>query len=126
MNFNTPLAQVRGLGSAKSGTHHWIMQRLTAIALIPLSVWFIFSLTAFENMNYQSAIIWIKSPTSAILMLFFIITLFHHLQLGLQVVIEDYISNKIVKISSLVMLKLTSFCASLASIVAVLKIYLGT
>ena len=124
MNFNTPLAQVRGLGSAKSGSHHWIIQRLTAIALIPLSFWFIFSLIAIENMDYQSAIIWMKSPTSVILLLLFIITLFHHLQLGLQVVIEDYITGKVLKVSSLIALKLTSFCAAIAAIVAVLKIYL--
>lgn len=125
MSFNTPLAKVRGLGSAKSGTHHWIMQRLTAIALIPLSVWLIFSLITIENMNYQSAIIWMKSPTGAIPMLFFIIALFHHLQLGLQIVIEDYITCKVFKISSLIVLKLVSFSTGIVAIVTVLKIYLG-
>lgn len=126
MKLNTPLARVRGLGSAKSGTHHWIAQRLTAIVLIPLSLWFIFSLVCMIEMNHQTAIEWIQSPMVAIFLLLFIISLFHHAQLGLQVVIEDYIDCKIMKITGLILLKLTSLFAGLAATVATLKIYLGS
>lgn len=126
MSLRTPLARARGLGSAKSGTHHWIAQRLTAIALIPLSLWFVFSLVCMTDMNYQEAIDWIRSPMVAILLLFFIIALFHHAQLGVQVVIEDYIECKVMKITGLVVLKLISFFAGLAAATAVLKIYLGS
>lgn len=77
-------------------------------------------------MNYRKAIEWISSPLVAVLLLLFIITLFHHAQLGLQVVIEDYLSCKIKKIISLIILKLSSLLASLAAAAAILKIYLGS
>ena len=104
MSLSTPLAKARGLGSAKSGTHHWIAQRLTAIALIPLSIWFVFSLVCMTELNYQTAIEWIQSPLSAVFLLLFIIAMFHHAQLGVQVVIEDYIDCKVMKITGLVLL----------------------
>lgn len=127
MNFNTPLSKVRSLGSAKSGVHHWIAQRLTAIALIPLSLWFIFSLLRMMDMSHQSTIAWLSSsPMVAIFMLLFIIALFYHAQLGLQVVIEDYIHCKVFKLISLITLKLASFFATLVAVIAVLKIYLGS
>ncbi len=126
MSLSTPLAKARGLGSAKSGTHHWIAQRLTAIALIPLSIWFVFSLVCMTELNYQAAIEWIQSPLSAVFLLLFIIAMFHHAQLGVQVVIEDYIDCNVMKITGLVLLKLVSFFAGLAAATAVLKIYLGS
>ena len=126
MNLSTPLAKARGLGSAKSGTHHWIAQRLTAIALIPLSIWFVFSLVCMTELSHQAAIEWIQSPLVAVFLLLFIIAMFHHAQLGIQVVIEDYIECNVVKITGLVLLKLVSFFAGLAAMIAVLKIYLGS
>jgi len=126
MNLSTPLAKARGLGSAKSGTHHWIAQRLTAIALIPLSIWFVFSLVCMTELSHQAAIEWIQSPLVAVFLLLFIIAMFHHAQLGIQVVIEDYIESNVVKITGLVLLKLVSFFAGLAAMIAVLKIYLGS
>ena len=126
MNLSTPLAKARGLGSAKSGTHHWIAQRLTAIALIPLSIWFVFSLVCMTELSHQTAIEWIQSPLVAVFLLLFIIAMFHHAQLGIQVVIEDYIECNVVKITGLVLLKLVSFFAGLAAMIAVLKIYLGS
>ena len=126
MSLSTPLAKARGLGSAKSGTHHWIAQRLTSVALIPLSIWFVFSLICITELNYQTAIEWIQSPLVAVFLLLFIIAMFHHAQLGLQVVIEDYIDCKVIKITGLILLKLVSFFAGLAAATAVLKIYLGS
>ncbi len=126
MNLSTPLAKARGLGSAKSGTHHWIAQRLTAIALIPLSIWFVFSLVCMTELSHQAAIEWIQSPLVAVFLLLFIIAMFHHAQLGIQVVIEDYIECNVVKITGLVLLKLVSIFAALAAAIAVLKIYLGS
>ncbi len=126
MSLSTPLAKARGLGSARSGTHHWIAQRLTAVALIPLSLWFVFSLVCMAELNYQAAIEWIQSPLSAVFLLLFIIAMFHHAQLGMQIVIEDYIDCKVMKITGLVLLKFVSFFAGLAAATAVLKIYLGS
>jgi len=126
MSLSTPLAKARGLGSAKSGTHHWIAERLTAIALIPLSLWFVTSLVCITELSHQAAIEWIQSPMVAVFLLLFIIAMFHHAQLGLQVIIEDYIESKMMKITGLILLKLISFFAGLAAATAVLKIYLGS
>ena len=78
------------------------------------------------ELNYQTAIDWIQSPLSAIFLLLFIIAMFHHAQLGVQVVIEDYIDCKVMKITGLVLLRFVSFFAGLAAAIAVLKIYLGS
>lgn len=126
MSFSTPLAKARGLGSAKSGTHHWIAQRLTAIAMIPLSIWFVSSLVCMTELDHQTATEWIQSPLVAVYLLLFIIVMFYHTQLGLQVVIEDYFDSKVVKITGLVLLKLVSFFAGVAAATAILKIYLGS
>lgn len=125
MNLTTSLAKAHGLGSAKSGLHHWLAQRLTAIALIPTSLWLLFALPNIMYMDYESALAWIQSPIRVVFILLFIVALLHHLQLGLQVVIEDYMHNNLVKFGSLIVLKLACFCVGLASIVSVLKIYLG-
>lgn len=125
MKLRSPLARVRGLGSAKEGTHHWWAQRLTAIALIPLSLWFIYSLVTMTTVDYMAAIGWLQSPIICVLMILFIISLFYHAQLGMQVVIEDYITNEAIKISTIIALKFIIMFAGLASLVAVLKVFLG-
>ena len=125
MKLRTPLAKVRGLGSAKDGTHHWWAQRLTAIALIPLTVWFIWSLVTMTTLDYMAAIGWLQSPIISVLMILFVIALFYHAQLGMQVVIEDYVGNEAVKITSIIILKFVMLFAGLASIVAILKVFLG-
>ncbi len=126
MSLSTALAKVRGLGAAKLGTHHWIAQRFTAIALVPFSIWFLVSLMLMMRVDYQTVVAWIQSPPTAILLITFIIVLFHHAQLGMQIVIEDYIGCKVLKLTSLVTLKFASFFAALAATVSVLKIYLGS
>jgi succinate dehydrogenase / fumarate reductase membrane anchor subunit len=78
------------------------------------------------ELNHQAATEWIQSPLVAVFLLLFIIAMFHHAQLGLQVVIEDYVDSKVIKITGLVLLKLVSFFAGLAAAIAVLKIYLGS
>lgn len=125
MKLDTPLAKVRGLGPAKTGVHQWAAQRLTAIALIPLGLWFIYSLLRMPEMDHTVATNWILSPLVAVFLLLFIIALFYHMQLGLQIVLEDYIHCKTIKFISLIALKLASFFAGLAAVVAVMKIYLG-
>lgn len=125
MSLQTPLARARGLGSAKDGTHHWWAQRLTAIALVPLSLWFIYSLVCIGAMDYNAAIDWLQSPFTSVLMILFIFVLFYHAQLGLQVVIEDYVSNEIVKISSIILLRFIIAFAGLSGILAILKVFLG-
>ena len=125
MSLRNPIARARGLGSAKEGVHHWWSQRLTALALIPLSVWFIYSLVVVTGANYTTVIAWFANPLNAVLMLLFIISLYYHAALGLQVVIEDYIASEWQKIACLILVKFIALLAGFSAAIAVLKLYLG-
>ncbi len=125
LRFRTPINQVRGLGSAKHGTHHWWLQRLTAIALVPLSLWLVASLVSLVGADYQNVVIWVRSPVVTVLLMCLLATLFHHAQLGLQVVLEDYVHTEWLKITSIVLMKFTALVLALASVLAVLKVSLG-
>jgi succinate dehydrogenase / fumarate reductase membrane anchor subunit len=120
----TPLARARGLGSAKEGVHHWWMQRLTAIALIPLVVWFAISLVMLSGADYQVVRAWIASPLVMVMLILTIGVGLHHGQLGMQVVWEDYTEGAF----RVVMIVLTKFLAvlfGLGAIVAILRIGFG-
>jgi succinate dehydrogenase / fumarate reductase membrane anchor subunit len=122
MSLKTPLGQVRGLGSARSGTHHWWMQRVTAVALVPLTLWFILSLMVHAGADYSQMSVWLASPFNAIMMLLLIGATFHHLQLGLQVVVEDYIHGEGAKVAVMMAIKLASVALAVAAAFAVLKV----
>ncbi len=126
MKFRTPLARVRGLGSAKSGTHHWWMQRLTAVALVPLSVWFVASLISIASADHATAIAWLHSPLVAVLSCALIVAIFYHGQLGLQVVLEDYVHTEWLKLTSIVLAKLVSLLLAAVCLFAVLSIAFGS
>ncbi len=123
--FRTPTNEVRGLGSAKGGTHHWWLQRVTAVALVPLSLWLMASLVSLVGADYQSVVIWVRSPVVTVLLICLIGALFHHAQLGLQVVLEDYVHTEWLKITSIVLMKFAALVLGLASVLAVLKVSLG-
>ncbi len=123
--FRTPLNQVRGLGSAKEGTHHWWLQRLTAVALIPLSLWFVASLITIADADYVAVVEWMRSPIVTVLLLCLIWVLFHHAQLGVQVVLEDYVHSEWLKVASIVALKFAVVVLGLLSAIAVLKVSFG-
>ena len=125
MSLQTPLARARGLGSAKEGLHHWWAQRLTALALVPLSVWFIYSLVVVTGAEYSIIIAWLGQTINAVLMLLFLFALYYHTALGVQVVIEDYIDSEWQKIACLILVKFLVWLAGLSAAVSVLKIYLG-
>ncbi len=91
MSRRSALGQVRGLGSAKDGTGHWWSQRLTALALVPLSLWFMISLVAMAGADHATIVTWIASPIVAGLLILLVTATFFHAYLGLQVVIEDYV-----------------------------------
>ena len=91
-DYRTPLSKVKGLGSAKEGTDHFWKQRLTAIALVPLVLWLGFSIASLPSMDYIAIREWLSQPFNAIVMILFLIAGFFHARLGLQVVIEDYVS----------------------------------
>lgn len=125
MSLRTPLAHVRGLGSAKAGTHHWWMQRLTAVALVPLSLWFVAFIVALATAGHGTVVEWIRSPVVTVLLLLFIVAVFHHAQLGLQVIIEDYVHGEWFKVTSLIIMKFAAVALAFASIVAVLRVAFG-
>jgi len=124
-SLRTPLARARGLGSAKGGTHHFWLQRLTAIALVPLTVWFALSIASLATVDLPAVLAWMKSPLSALLMLCFLIAGFWHMKLGLQVVIEDYVHTEWRKVTCLILNNLISLFLALAATLAVLKMLLG-
>ena len=126
MKFRTPLARVRGLGSARSGAHHWWIQRLTAVALVPLSLWFVASLLALVTADHTTVIAWLRSPVDAILCCAFIVATFYHGQLGIQVVLEDYVHAESWKLVSIVITTFLSLLMAAACLFAVLSIAFGS
>ena len=125
MSLRSDLGQVRGLGSAKQGSHHWWHQRLTAIALVPLSLWFVVALLGRLDASHAETVAWISSPLITVLMIALIISTFYHTILGLQVVIEDYVHLEWAKITLLILMKLGFAFGGLLGVVAVLKISFG-
>jgi succinate dehydrogenase / fumarate reductase, membrane anchor subunit len=125
MKLRAPLAQVRGVGSAKSGAHHWWGQRLTAVALVPLVLWFVVSMSCAATADYATAAAWLQSPINAGLLLFLVVATFHHGQLGMQVVLEDYVHVEWMKIAGIVLVKFAAVVLALISIVAILRVALG-
>ncbi len=117
-SMRSPLAEARGLGSAKEGPEHWWRQRLSAIALIPLTLWFVASVIVHGGSDYAVLIAWLRTPFSVLLMLLLLIALFHHSALGLQVIIEDYIHSAF-KIPILIMMQLSCIVLAGAGIIAV-------
>jgi succinate dehydrogenase / fumarate reductase membrane anchor subunit len=125
MKYRTDLYLVRGLGSAKDGTRHWWMQRMTSLALVPLTPWLAFSLARIASMDYEQAIAWVRSPLTAVLLLSTILALAYHAKLGLQVVIEDYVHHEGVKIATLIGINFLTLLFGLASALAVLRVALA-
>ncbi len=126
MSLRTPLKRAKGLGSAKEGTDHWWAQRVSAIALVPLVLWLIVSLLKTligSGLSYDSAIVWIQSPTNTLFTIFFIIAAYYHGYLGIKVVIEDYIHNEFLKLTMIVIKQLGFAFLLGASIFAVLSVY---
>jgi succinate dehydrogenase / fumarate reductase membrane anchor subunit len=122
MSLRTDLGKVRGLGSAKDGTRHWWAQRLTAIALVPLVLWFVASVAGLSGADIGPVRAWIAQPVTAILLVVLIGVTFHHMQLGLQVVIEDYVHTEWLKIAGIILVKFAAVLLAAASAFSVLKI----
>ena len=122
-SLKTPLAKFKGLGSAKSGTGHWWHQRITALALFPLSIWFVVFVAALTGADYETILEKVRMPlVSVLLVLFFTIT-FYHFKLGVQVVVEDYIHDKRTKIAFLFVLKAFVFIVGLLTILSIFWIF---
>lgn len=125
MRGGTEIGRVRGLGAAKSGTHHWWLQRLTAISNLLLVIWLIVSLLRLPNYDYVTVTTWLKQPLAAVPMLLLVVSVFWHLRLGLQVLIEDYVHDAGAKIAALVALNFFAVAGGLVGVLSILKIMLG-
>lgn len=123
-DLRTRLSRVKGLGAAHHGVQHWWLQRVTSVALIPLTLWFVASLvTAMMSPNVVKVAVWFASPLNAIAMVMLLIATFIHVRLGVQVVIEDYIKKPVSKYGLLLANNFFCFCAAALSILAVLKLH---
>jgi len=125
MSLRSDLGRVKGLGSAKEGVAHWRVQRLTALALVPLGLWFVLGLLCVFDASHAEVVAWISAPHVTVLLIALSIALFWHLQLGLQVVVEDYVHTAWKQIALQVLLRIGAALGALVAIVAVLKISLA-
>ncbi len=123
--MRTPLARVRGLGSAKEGTDHFWRQRLTAVANLPLMLFLLYSLVAFAGADHAAVAAYLGSPPVAMAMLLAVLSAVIHMRLGMQVIIEDYIHGEALKITCLMLNTFTAAAAGLASVFAILKLGFG-
>ena len=125
-NLRTPLKDVSGLGSAKSGTHHFIVQRVTGVALVLLTIWIVgFVLTLVHAGDYAHAREMLRHPFAAAWLVAFVIVAFWHAQLGLQVVLEDYIHNSLMALALQTTVKFVAVLGAIVSIFAVARVALG-
>ena len=124
-DLQTPLKRARGLGSAKDGTHHFIVQRITALALIPLTIWTITLALALVRADYARAHAIVHHPFAAVWLTAFVIATFWHAQLGLQVVIEDYVSSRWLEVTAQLAVKFFCVVGALTSVLAIVRIALG-
>jgi len=122
--LKSPMARARGLGSAKSGLDHWLMQRITAAGNVILGIWFLWSIIAHGAMTYTDAILWLSEPHNAVLMILFVMCSFYHAVLGSQVVVEDYIHHEGFKLFKLLGQRLLFFAMAVACIFSVLQVAL--
>ena len=127
LDMNNPLARARGLGSAKSGSEHWWWERVTSLALVPLCSWFAYSLVSLigRGASIEQLHAWFQTPANALLSLLFLIALFWHSAMGIQVIIEDYVHCHTYKVASIIFNKFLAFIAAVASIMAVAKLHFG-
>jgi succinate dehydrogenase / fumarate reductase, membrane anchor subunit len=123
--MRTPLGRVRGLGSAKEGVEHWWMQRLTAVALVPLTLWFVYAMVALTGADHASVVNWFVRPRNAVLMILLVVATFHHGQLGLQVVIEDYVHSERAKLAAILIVKFAAVLLAAGSIFGIVRIAFG-
>ena len=125
MTTETPLARVRGLGSAHEGAQHWWIERLTSVSTLLLFVWLLVSLLRLPGLDYRTIIEWLQSPLAAVPMLLLIVSTFWHLKLGMQVAIEDYVHEESWKFLSILVLNFLTVGAAAFALFALLRIALG-
>jgi len=124
-DLRSPLAKAKGLGASGDASHHFWVQRLSALGLVPLVLWICFNIAFLPEANYATVVAWLQSPFNGIMTLLFVIVSLFHAQLGLQVIIEDYISSHAVRLFGVLFIKFLSYFLMAAGVYAVIKITLG-
>ncbi len=122
--IQSPLAKAKGYGSAHTGAHHWIQERLTSLFLIPLMLWLVFSIVSLQGATYTQFVLWLAEPFNAIAMILSIVIGFYHAALGCQVIVEDYVHNEWCKIVKLIGIKIFFGVGAVVCIFSILKIAL--
>ncbi|HTW53323.1 MAG TPA: succinate dehydrogenase, hydrophobic membrane anchor protein [Stellaceae bacterium] len=120
--MRSPLGRVLGLGSAKEGVEHWWLQRITAIALVPLAIWFVIAALGMIGADRAAMVAWMHSPMSAVFTVLLIVAAIYHMALGLQVVIEDYIHSEAWKLGLIIVMRLWCIVLVARGILAVLTL----
>ncbi|WP_420429312.1 succinate dehydrogenase, hydrophobic membrane anchor protein [Algiphilus sp.] len=125
MSLRSPLSRARGLGASKQGTHHWYVQRISAVAMLPLMLWLIFAIAGLAGSDHATVAEWVASPLNTTLLVVLVATLFYHALLGTQVVIEDYLHHEGVKMAVLIATRFALIVGGVIGVVAVLKTSFG-
>jgi len=125
MSLRSPLGRVLGMGSAKDGTAHWWAQRVSAVALVPLTLWFVFSLLTLPALDYDTVRIWLSVPISGFLAVLLVAVLTYHSYLGTIVIVEDYVTTVGMKVLTLLVLRFLYVLCGGAGIFAVLRVVFG-
>ncbi len=123
-SMSTPLARARGLGSAKSGLHHWWHQRVSAVAMVGLVSWMVVLLFSLVEADYQTAMNILAHPVNATVVVLFVAVGLWHASLGLQVVLEDYVANEGARLIAILAVKMTASVTAILAILSVLKVAL--
>lgn len=124
-DLRSPLAKAKGLGASGEGSHHFWLQRITALALIPLVLWLCLSIALLPEASYNNVVNWLKSPFNAIVMGLLVVTSFQHAHLGMQVILEDYIHDHSKRVAAVLFIKFLSYFMMAAGLYAIIKITLG-
>ena len=123
--LRSPLSRAIGLGSAKEGVDHWWAQRVTALALVPLTLWFVVAVIELAGADRAVFVDWVRQPLPAVLLVLLLVATFYHAALGLQVVIEDYVESETLRFGLLILMRLAAILFAVRGIFAVLKLSLG-
>ena len=125
MSLRSPLGTVLGMGSAKDGTAHWWAQRVSAVALVPLTLWFVFSVLTLPAFDFDTVRTWLSVPISAFLTVLLVATMTYHSYLGTIVIVEDYITSTGMKVLTLITLRFVYVLCGGAAIFAILRVAFG-
>jgi len=125
MSLRSPLGRVLGMGAAHDGVRHWWLQRLTSIALVPLTVWFVVSILALPSLGYTTLVAWMSQSSTALLLILLVLTAAWHSQLGVRVVVEDYVHGTGARTLTLVLIGFAHVLLAAAGVFAILKVAFG-